>query len=108
MFAGGISLACGLSAIAHPLTLQNRKADAQERERRAAKQSFNENFRELQLLGINLLRDHRSGALSKGRLSKDTKAIQKRARSLRGLMVLGEPGGPPIQLESRITTSASI
>ena len=103
IIAGCLSLVSLLLTIAHPATLQNRKADAQERERRAAKESFNENFRELQILGINLLKDHRSGALNKGRLAKDTKAIQKRARSLRGLMVLGEPSEPPIELESKIT-----
>ena len=95
-------------AIAHPRTLQNRKADSQERERRAAKESFNENFRELQVLGINLLKDHAAALWTKGRLAKDTKAIQKRARSLRGLMVLGEPAEPPIELESKISDCTSI
>jgi hypothetical protein len=105
MFAGCLSLLSVFLTFAHPATLQNRKADSQERERRAAKEAFNGNFRELQLLGINLLKDHQSGALDKGRLAKDTKAIQKRARSLRGLMVLGEPIEPPIELESKIRTA---
>jgi len=105
MIAGCLSLVSLFLAIAHPATLQSRKADSQERERRAAKESFNEHFRELQVLGINLLKDHRSGALDKGRLAKDTKAIQKRARSLRGLMVLGEPTEPPIEIESKIATA---
>ena len=104
VLACALALFCAPSTLVNDLAGQSRKAETQERERRAARESFNENFRELQLLGINLLKDHRNGNLSRERLAKDTKTIQKRARTLRGLMVLGEPGGPPIQLESKINT----
>ncbi len=72
-------------------TQQTADIAAKERARRAAKESFTLNFRELQVLGKGLLKAHESGGLGPERLARDTKTIQKRARSLRGLMALGEP-----------------
>jgi hypothetical protein len=61
-----------------------------EREKAAARQQFTENFRDIQLLGQGLLRDHLSGRLTSERLSKSSKSINKCARSLRSLLALGE------------------
>ncbi len=72
-------------------TQQATELAANERARRATQQLFAENFRELQLLGIGLLKTHDEGSLLPQRLAKDARAIQRRARALRGLMVLGEP-----------------
>lgn len=74
-------------------TQQNADLAAKERARRAAKESFTQNFRELQVLGKDILKAHESGGLIRDRLARDAKLIQKRARSLRGLMALGEPRG---------------
>jgi hypothetical protein len=61
-----------------------------EREKAAARQQFNENFRDIQILGQGLLRDHKSGKLTSKRLSKTTKSINKCARNLRSLLALGK------------------
>jgi hypothetical protein len=61
-----------------------------EREIAAARQQFTENFRDIQLLGQGLLRDHQAGRLTSERLSKSAKSINKCARNLRSLLALGE------------------
>ena len=81
---------------------QLRKSEVDARERQALRESFKENFRELQLLGINLLKLHRSGELDASRLNRDAKATQKRARALRSLMVLGNPDIKPLELPSKL------
>jgi hypothetical protein len=61
-----------------------------EREKAAARQQFTENFRDIQLLGQGLLRDHLAGRLTAERLSKSAKSINRCARNLRSLLALGE------------------
>jgi hypothetical protein len=68
----------------------NSSPTQREREKAAARQQFTENFRDIQLLGQGLLRDHLSGRLTSERLSKSSKSINKCARSLRSLLALGE------------------
>ena len=97
-----IGMLCFVVTSTPAIHAQLRKSELDERERQALKVSFQENFRELQLLGINLLKSHRSGELDASRLNRDSKAIQKRARALRGLMVLGNPEVKPLELPSRI------
>jgi len=102
LIAVAITVAWCQCVSATATSIQLRKAELDERERQARKESFKENFRELQLLGISLLKTHRSGELDAARLNRDSKAVQKRARALRGLMVLGNPEVKPIELPSRI------
>ena len=61
-----------------------------ERERAYAREQFTKNFRDLQLLGKGLLRDHESARLTPGKLSKGVRSINKTARTLRSLIALGE------------------
>ncbi|MEP7272434.1 MAG: hypothetical protein ABI882_13105 [Acidobacteriota bacterium] len=89
-----ILLALNLTLLVAQMSTTQQAADAaaKERSRKAAQSQFTENFRELQLLGIGLLKAHEAGSLVPARLSRDVKAIQRRARNLRGLLVLGAPG----------------
>lgn len=72
-------------------TQQANDVAARERARHAAQEQFTENFRSIQLLGIELLKAHEEGTLLPAQLAKSAKAIEKRARALRSLMALGPP-----------------
>jgi hypothetical protein len=61
-----------------------------ERERAYAREQFSKNFRDLQLLGQELLREHERARLSPAKLAKHTRSINKCARTLRTLIALGE------------------
>ncbi|HKQ78604.1 MAG TPA: hypothetical protein VJ810_33205 [Blastocatellia bacterium] len=61
-----------------------------ERERAYAREQFTKNFRDLQLLGKELLKDHEATSLTPGKLSKSARSINKSARTLRSLIALGE------------------
>jgi hypothetical protein len=74
-----------------------------ERERAAARQQFTENFRDIQLLGQGLLRDHEAGRLTSKRLAKATKSINKCARNLRSLLALGKLASE-IEINEEINT----
>ena len=84
---------------------ETQEAAAKERERLATREQFKQTFRELQLLGIGLLKAHEGGDLKASRLAKDTRAIQKRARALRGLMVLGERVAPVDEVDRQIDSA---
>jgi hypothetical protein len=62
--------------------------------RRQAREQFQKNFREIQLIGQRLVREHEAGRLKPSQLAKETKAIQKCAKNLRSLQALGEPLAP--------------
>lgn len=70
------------------------KSWEQERERAYARQQFNKNFRDLQLLGQNLLKEHEARRLTSERLTKDSKSINKCAKALRNLTSLGSAAIP--------------
>src|SRR5215470_3146512 len=61
-----------------------------DRERAYAREQFTKNFRDLQLLGKGLLQDHEATKLTPGKLAKGVRSINKRARTLRSLIALGE------------------
>lgn len=85
-------------------TQQAAELAAKDRARRAAQEQFAENFRSIQLLGIELLKAHEAGSLLPDQLAKSAKAIQKNARALRSLMALGPPAHEPrpdLQLRTR-------
>lgn len=68
---------------------QSDKSFERERERAYNKQLFKKTFHDIQILGQELLKDHEAGLVTAGRLAKDTKAINKCAKTLRSLTVLG-------------------
>lgn len=61
-----------------------------ERARAHAREEFSKNFRDLQLRGQELLREHEAARLTSEKLAKEVKSINKSARSLRALIALGE------------------
>lgn len=61
-----------------------------ERERAYAREQFSKNFRDLQLLGKGLLRDHETTKLTTDKLAKGVRSINRCARTLRALIALGE------------------
>ncbi|MGH9770009.1 MAG: hypothetical protein ACREAB_21505 [Blastocatellia bacterium] len=61
-----------------------------ERERAYAREQFSKNFRDLQLIGKELLQNHEATKLTPGKLAKNTKSINRCARALRSLIALGE------------------
>lgn len=98
VICGGARVAGALAGV----TVQ--RSDLKSRERAAIREQFSQNFREIQLLGIKLLHEHEVGRLKPDRLARNTREIGKKARTLKSLMVLGEPAEPPEELEERITT----
>lgn len=82
----------GSTATANPLRPPPQSPDKQlerERERAYARQQFSKNFRDLQLIGKALLRDHEAATLTPGNLAKSARSINKCARTLRALIALG-------------------
>lgn len=61
----------------------------QERDKALARQQFSKNFRDMQLIGQGLLREHEAKRLTSKRLAKDAKSINRCAKSLRSLLALG-------------------
>jgi hypothetical protein len=62
----------------------------QDRDKAVARQQFNKNFREIQILGQGLLREHEAKRLNAKRLAKDVRSINKSAKTLRSLIALGD------------------
>ncbi len=75
-----------------------------ERERAHAREQFTKNFRNLQLLSQGLLREHERARLTSGKLAKDTRSINKCARTLRTLIALGEMANE-IEINKEIDTA---
>src|SRR5262249_27215931 len=61
-----------------------------ERERAYAREQFSKNFRDLQLIGKGMLQAHEEPKLTRGKLDKNVRSINKCARALRSLIALGE------------------
>ncbi len=78
----------------HNRAPQTKKPVDQARDRAYARQQFNNNFRELQVTGQNMLKEHENKRLTPERLSKSVKAINKCAKALRSLMALGDLAVP--------------
>lgn len=76
-------------------TDQSSKNWEQERERAYHRQQFSKNFRDLQLLGQNLVKEHEANRLTSARLAKDIKSINKCAKALLSLTALGNLASPP-------------
>jgi hypothetical protein len=91
-------LACG-----EPVVGQVR-AEAQ-REKAVIRQQFSKSFHDLQVISQQMLREHDAGQLTTNHLSKQSKSINKSARTLRTLMALGELAQEPHPLEKDLTTA---
>ncbi len=83
---------------------QSPKSEESQRNRAYVRQQFNKNFRDLQVLGQNLLKEHENRRLTPQRLSKDVKSINKSAKTLRTLMVLGDMA-EPLEINKDINTA---
>ncbi|MCG3161731.1 MAG: hypothetical protein JMDDDDMK_02940 [Acidobacteria bacterium] len=84
--SGSITIANSIS----PLPQSPNKRLERERERIYVREQFSKNFRDLQLTGKALLRDHEAAKLTPGNLAKGAKTINKCARTLRALIALGD------------------
>lgn len=80
------------------------RADAQ-REKTVIRQQFSKSFHDLQVISQQMLREHDTGQLTTNHLSKQSKSINKSARTLRTLMALGELAQEPHPLEKDLTTA---
>ena len=87
---GGSTTIAARSGKPGPFPQSPDKRLERERERAYAREQFSKNFRDLQLLGKELLQDHEATKLTPGKLAKDTKSINRCARALRSLIALGE------------------
>src|SRR5215207_3786967 len=85
---------------------QQAEQAARARERKAAKEQFSQNFRELQQIANTTLKAHDQRSLKASDLQKNVRGIQKRAKTLRGLTVLGEPASPPENYARKIESPA--
>ncbi len=74
-----------------------------ERDRLYARQQFTKNFRDLQLTSQNLLKEHEEKQLTPARLSKSVRIINKAAKALRSMMVLGDLA-EPVKIDKEIMT----
>ena len=83
---------------------QSSKNWEQERERAYHRQQFAKNFRDLQILGQNLLKEHDANRLTSAQLAKDSKSINKCAKALLSLTALGGLASPP-QVNKDINTA---
>src|SRR5262249_16799865 len=98
----GLQTTKTLSAAPRP-GQQSAKTWEQERERAYNRQQFSKNFRDLQLLGQNLLKEHEANRLTSARLAKDSKSINKCAKVLRSLSAFGRLAVPQ-KIHREITT----
>lgn len=78
---------------------------AQEREKELARAEFTRSFGALQNVGYALRNEHEERTLRPDKLEKYAKAINKHARTLRGLMMLGELDEPIRESRDPINTS---
>ena len=73
-----------------------------ERQKAITKLQFTQNFRNLQLSSQAMLREHESGALTGAQLGKTARAVNKSAKTLRGLMALGKLADAPDSIEKNL------
>jgi len=78
-------------------------AAERERARKQLRDQFTKNFRDLQLNSQKLLKEHRNRRLNSGDLSRHVRSINKNAKTLRGLMALGDLA-EKIEIEKEINT----
>lgn len=82
---------------------QTARSWEQERIRAYNRQQFDKNFRDLQIFGQNLLKDHEADRLTPQQLAKSSKSINKCAKTLRSLTALGNLAVSP-KINKQIST----
>ncbi len=87
-----------------PMQQRPDKRLERERERAYAREQFTKNFRDIQLLGKELLQDQEETMLTPGKLAKSARSINKCARTLRSLIALGEMASE-VQIDKEIDTA---
>jgi hypothetical protein len=75
-----------------------------ERDRAYLRQQFQKNFKNIQLLGQELLREHNESRLTGERLEKNAKAINKCGKTLRTMMALGDMANT-VELDENLNTA---
>lgn len=88
-------------AAVHP----QRVPGAQEREKEMARAEFTRSFGGLQNVGYAMRNEHEARILRPDKLEKYAKTINKHARTLRGLLMLGELDEPIRESQEPIDTS---
>ncbi|MGE0101356.1 MAG: hypothetical protein AB7H86_04810 [Blastocatellales bacterium] len=78
-------------------------AAERDRTRKQLREQFTKNFRDIQLNSQKLLKEHRNRSLSSRDLSRHVRSINKNAKTLRGLMALGDLA-EKIEIEKEIDT----
>lgn len=92
-----------VSASAATTRPQSTKSWERERDKAYARQQFTKSFQDLQTISQNLLKEHENNHLTAERLAKDARLINKSAKTLRSLMVLGEVA-EPLKVDKEIST----
>jgi hypothetical protein len=77
-----------------------------EQEKANVRRQFSKNFRDLQVISQRLLNSHIAGTLTPTQLSKEVKAINKSAKTLRELMALGQLAEQPDKINEELTAAA--
>ncbi|HZS06298.1 MAG TPA: hypothetical protein VFD58_15765 [Blastocatellia bacterium] len=89
-----LMLLAGVADCARPASPPPQSSGTIERQKEMTRAEFTRNFSGLQNVGYALLREHEERKLNPDRLAKDVKAINRHAKNLRGLLVLGELKSP--------------
>ena len=76
-----------------------------DRQKAVTKQQFTQNFKNLQVTSQAMLREHEAGALTDKQLNKTARSINKSAKTLRGLMALGNLAETADPFEKLIDTA---
>ncbi|QQS47268.1 MAG: hypothetical protein IPM66_00905 [Acidobacteriota bacterium] len=90
LFTGIATITIALTAQAWAQSSISSRASENERNRAYAREQFTKNFRDIQLNGQKLLKDHRNRALTPRELARHAREINKNAKKLRSLMALGD------------------
>ncbi|MBI1763025.1 MAG: hypothetical protein HYR56_16480 [Acidobacteria bacterium] len=98
-----LSLLAQAMAWINPVAGQTRP-DAQ-REKAVIKQQFSKSFHDLQIISQQMLRQHDDGQLTTVQLAKQSKSINRSAKTLRSLMALGELAQEPQPVEKALSTA---
>lgn len=89
-----VRLSADVTGQPQPLRAHPQKAPGLDREKEQARAEFSRNFTGLQNTGYALRNEHEARTLKPDKLEKYARAINKHARNLRALVVLGELDEP--------------
>ncbi len=89
-----VRLSAEITSQRQPLRARPQKAHGLDREKEQARAEFSRHFAGLQNTGYALRNEHEAHTLKPGKLEKYARAVNKHARTLRTLVVLGELDEP--------------